>query len=86
MAFTLQLGSTAPAFSLPATDGRTYSLADFKEAKVLVCSLPVTTVRLLWVPMKSPDRRRTVLSPREFVSWELIQTARIHIPRIPLSI
>jgi peroxiredoxin len=36
MAFTLQLGGKAPDFKLPATDGRTYSLADFKDAKVLV--------------------------------------------------
>ena len=36
MAFTLQLGAKAPAFTLPATDGRTYSLSDFKQAKVLV--------------------------------------------------
>ena len=36
MAFTLQLGSPAPDFSLPATDGKTYSLADFAEAKALV--------------------------------------------------
>mgnify|MGYP001400170069 FL=1 len=36
MAFTLQLGEQAPDFSLPATDGRTYSLADFKDARVLV--------------------------------------------------
>ena len=36
MAFTLQLGSTAPDFSLPATDDKTYSLADFAEAKALV--------------------------------------------------
>lgn len=31
MGFTLALGSTAPAFSLPATDGNTYALKDFKE-------------------------------------------------------
>jgi peroxiredoxin len=36
MAFTLQLGSKAPAFKLPATDGRVYGLADFAEVKVLV--------------------------------------------------
>ncbi|MEI6563582.1 MAG: thioredoxin family protein [bacterium] len=36
MAFTLQLGDVAPDFKLTATDGRSYSLADFKDAKVLV--------------------------------------------------
>ena len=36
MAFTLELGSKPPAFALPATDGKTYSLADFADAKVLV--------------------------------------------------
>ena len=36
MAFTLQVGDKAPEFSLPATDGKTYSLSDFADAKVLV--------------------------------------------------
>jgi peroxiredoxin len=36
MAFTLSLGSKAPDFSLKATDGKTYSLKDFAEAKALV--------------------------------------------------
>ena len=36
MSFTLSLGSTAPDFKLPATDGKTYSMADFKDAKALV--------------------------------------------------
>jgi peroxiredoxin len=36
MAFTLPLGASAPDFSLPATDGRTYSLADFADSSVLV--------------------------------------------------
>lgn len=36
MAFTLQLGEQAPDFALPATDGKTYSLKDFADAKVLV--------------------------------------------------
>ena len=36
MAFTLQLGDFAPDFSLPATDGKTYSLQDFRDAPVLV--------------------------------------------------
>ena len=36
MAFTLQIGDSAPEFSLPATDGNTYSLADFKEDFLVV--------------------------------------------------
>ena len=34
--FTLQIGEQAPDFSLPATDGGTYSLSDFEGARVLV--------------------------------------------------
>ena len=36
MAFTLQIGDKPPDFKLPATDGKTYRLADFNDAKVLV--------------------------------------------------
>lgn len=36
MAFTLQLGARAPDFTLPAADGKTYSLADFDDAQTLV--------------------------------------------------
>ncbi|MBN1936417.1 MAG: thioredoxin family protein [Anaerolineae bacterium] len=36
MAFTLELGQPALDFRLPATDGKTYSLADFADAPVLV--------------------------------------------------
>lgn len=36
MSFTLQLGENAPNFSLPATDGHTYSLESFQEAPILV--------------------------------------------------
>lgn len=36
MAFTLQLGEKAPEFTLPATDGKTYTLSDFDYASVLV--------------------------------------------------
>jgi peroxiredoxin len=36
MAFTLNIGAKAPDFSLPATDGKTYSLKDFDKAPVLV--------------------------------------------------
>jgi len=36
MAFTLQLGEKAPDFSLPGVDGKTYSLADFNDAEILI--------------------------------------------------
>lgn len=38
MSFTLAIGAQALDFSLPATDGKTYSLNDFADAKVLVIS------------------------------------------------
>ena len=36
MSFTLELGSPAPDFRLPATDGKSYSLADFSDSRLLV--------------------------------------------------
>jgi peroxiredoxin len=36
MGFTLELGAEAPDFSLPATDGKSYALKDFEEARCLV--------------------------------------------------
>ncbi len=36
MGFTLDLGAKAPSFSLPGTDGKTWSLDDFRQAKALV--------------------------------------------------
>jgi peroxiredoxin len=36
VAYTISLGDKAPDFSLPATDGKTYSLSDFDDADVLV--------------------------------------------------
>lgn len=38
MPFTLALGQKAPDFRLPATDGKTYALADFAFAPILVIS------------------------------------------------
>ena len=32
---SLAIGSAAPDFSLPGTDGKTYSLASFKDSKAL---------------------------------------------------
>jgi len=36
MAFTLQIGDSAPEFTLPATDGNSYSLSDFQEEYLVV--------------------------------------------------
>ncbi len=36
MAFTISLGTKAPDFSLKATDGKTYSLADFSDSPYVV--------------------------------------------------
>lgn len=36
MPFTLKRGDWAPDFKLPATDGKTYSLADFTQSRVIV--------------------------------------------------
>lgn len=36
MPFTLQIGDSAKDFSLPATDGNTYSLNDFSDTEILV--------------------------------------------------
>jgi peroxiredoxin len=36
MSFTLEIGATAPDFKLPATDGNSYALSDFKEEFLVV--------------------------------------------------
>jgi len=36
MAFTLELGKTAPDFKLKGTDGKDYSIDSFKDAKLLI--------------------------------------------------
>jgi peroxiredoxin len=36
MSYTLEIGTSAPDFSLPATDGKMYSLKNFADAKVVV--------------------------------------------------
>lgn len=36
MAFTLQIGETAPAFKLPSTDVKTYKLSDFNENVLVI--------------------------------------------------
>ncbi|MEX0887020.1 MAG: thioredoxin family protein [Phycisphaeraceae bacterium] len=39
MAFTLQIGESAPDFSLPGVDGRNWSPGDFADAKVLIIAV-----------------------------------------------
>ena len=36
MSFTLEIGAAAPDFKLPATDGESYSLSDFKEEFLVI--------------------------------------------------
>ena len=36
MSFTLQIGASAPSFSLPATNGQSYSLGDFDDQVLVV--------------------------------------------------
>jgi len=36
MSFTLEIGAKAPGFNLPATDGNSYSIADFKEEFLVI--------------------------------------------------
>lgn len=36
MAFTLKIGESAPAFNLPATDGKNYALNDFDETFLVI--------------------------------------------------
>jgi len=36
MSFTLEIGATAPNFKLPATDGQSYALSDFKEKFLVI--------------------------------------------------
>ncbi len=36
MSFTLEIGATAPDFKLPATNGESYSLSDFKEEYLVI--------------------------------------------------
>ncbi|MFO7669346.1 MAG: thioredoxin family protein [Bacteroidales bacterium] len=36
MTFTLEIGAKAPGFNLPATDGNSYSISDFKEEFLVI--------------------------------------------------
>jgi peroxiredoxin len=58
MSFTLQLGEPAPAFQLPATDGKTYGLDDFAADPVLVVFF--TCNHCPYVTGSDESTRRTV--------------------------
>jgi peroxiredoxin len=64
MSFTLQIGERAPDFRLPATDGKTYALADFQSDPVLVVFF--TCNHCPYVTGSDESTRRTVekFSPR----------------------
>ena len=47
----LRIGDAAPDFSLPGIDGKTYRLADFKDAPVLMVVFSRTTA-----PIPTPPR------------------------------
>lgn len=58
MSFTLPIGERAPAFRLPATDGKTYSLEDFSSDPVLVVFF--TCNHCPYVTGSDESTRRTV--------------------------
>ncbi|HEX4631811.1 MAG TPA: thioredoxin family protein [Chthoniobacterales bacterium] len=58
MSFTLQTGESAPDFRLPATDGKTYALADFAGHPVLVVFF--TCNHCPYVTGSDESTRRTV--------------------------
>jgi peroxiredoxin len=58
MSFTLPIGERAPAFRLPATDGKTYSLEDFATDPVLVVFF--TCNHCPYVTGSDESTRRTV--------------------------
>ena len=58
MSFTLRIGARAPAFKLPATDGKTYALGDFTSDPVLVVFF--TCNHCPYVTGSDESTRRTV--------------------------
>lgn len=59
MSYTLEIGAYAPDFKLEATDGKTYSLKDFSDAKYLV--LFFTCNHCPYVLGSDEDTRQTAL-------------------------
>ena len=86
MAFTLAIGAKAPDFSLPATDGKTYKLSDFKNAKALVIFF--TCNHCPFVKGSDEVTRHTAEKYLKKVQNSLasIPTVKRRIPRIALTI
>jgi peroxiredoxin len=85
MSFTLQIGQKAPDFKLPATDGRTYGLADFSDAPVLVVFF--TCNHCPYVKGSDEVTRQTAnrFARGARVSSGSTPTAAKRMPRIPSS-
>ena len=82
MTFTLQIGDKALDFKLPATDGKTYELADFDDAKVLVlfftcnhCPYVIGSDEVTRQPLRSSHPKASSL-------WASTPTARTPILRM----
>ncbi len=58
MSFTLNIGDISPSFKLPATDGNTYNLSDFKEAFL---AISFTCNHCPYVIGSDEETRKTVL-------------------------
>jgi len=91
MAFTLSIGQTAPDFDLPGVDNKRYSLASFRDAKLLVvvfscnhCPYVVGSEERLkrfyadFAPRGAPADDEVALSVRAFVRGS--RAVLVHVP------
>ena len=85
MSFTLQIGKSAPSFILPCTDGKKYSLNDFKEDTLVIfftCNhCPYVT--------GSDEHTKAIAErfiPLELNLLQLIQIVKTHIRRMIFQI
>ena len=64
MAFTLELGSPAPDFSLPGTDGRNWSPRDFADARVLIVVFTCNHCPFVTGSQERVDRMYATYAPK----------------------
>ena len=86
MEFTLHIGAKAPDFSLKATDGNTYSLADFDANVSWWSFLRVIIVPTCWDLMRSPVKRLINIQPTGFVLSPSTPTVPILTGKMILTI